>query len=261
MTDRESSMTVKERRALIQKQLMSEGEVDYASLAATFDVSEMTIRRDLEVLESRGAIRRVLGGAIAFAGKAVEPAFETRVHEAAAQKKHIAAAAASLLERHETVILDSGSTALAVAREIRGRDLGLTVITPSVPAALELVDEPATTIYLTGGRLRPGELSMIGADAEATYRRYNCDTYIMGVAGIDAKRGLTDYHGEESDVKRTALESADRVIVVVYSSKLGHVQLVNIAPLSAAHTIVTDGPRDHPVIEAARQQGVDIVSV
>jgi len=252
-------VTVEERRARIQERLLSEGEADYATLATIFDVSEMTIRRDLEVLECRGAVRRILGGAIPFAGKAEEPAFETRVHQAAAEKTHIAAAAAALLGRHETVILDSGSTALAVAREIRGRELGLTVITPSMLAALELVDEPDTTVFLTGGRLRAGELSLIGPDAEATYRHYNCDTYVMGVAGIDARRGLTDYHGEESNVKRTAMESADRVIVVVDSSKLGRVQLVNIAPLNAAHTIVTDGPSDHPVLETARQQGVDVI--
>jgi DeoR/GlpR family transcriptional regulator of sugar metabolism len=252
-------VTVEERRARIQERLLVEGQVDYSTLAAAFDVSEMTIRRDVEVLESRGAVRRVLGGAIAFQGKADEPAFETRVHQAAAEKTHIAAAAAALLEPRETVILDSGSTALAVARALRGRGLGLTVITPSMLAALELVDEPETTTYLTGGRLRPGELSLIGPDAESTFQKYNCDTYVMGVAGIDGRRGLTDYHGEESNVKRTALQSADRVIVVVDSSKLGRVQLVNIAPLSAAHTIVTDGPSNHPVVEAARQQGVEVV--
>ncbi|MET4429981.1 MULTISPECIES: DeoR/GlpR family DNA-binding transcription regulator [unclassified Mycolicibacterium] len=252
-------MNVEERRARIQQRLISEGEVDYATLATMLDVSEMTIRRDIEVLESQGVVRRVIGGAISFNGKSEEPAFEARVEQAAHEKAHIAKAAVTLLGRHETVILDSGSTALAVARVIRGRDLGLTVITPSMLAALELVDEPNTTIYLTGGRLRPGELSLIGADAEATYRRYNCDTYVMGVAGVDAKRGLTDYHGEESNVKRTAMESADRVILVVDSLKLGRVQLVNIAPLAAAHTIVTDGPSDHPVLEAARQQGVEVV--
>ncbi|MBN3507443.1 DeoR/GlpR family DNA-binding transcription regulator [Mycolicibacterium nivoides] len=251
-------MSVEERRALIEERLRSDGEVDFASLAAMFEVSEMTIRRDIDVLESQGAVRRVRGGAIAYSHKAEEPAFGTRVESATAEKAHIATAAVELLEPHETVIIDSGSTALAVAHQIRGRGLGLTVITPSVLAALELVDEPNTTVFLTGGRLRPGELSLIGSDAQATYRRYNCDTYIMGVAGVDAKRGLTDYHSEESDVKRAAMESADRVILAVDSSKLGRVQLINIAPLSAVNTIVTDGPQDDPVLDAARQQGIDV---
>jgi DeoR/GlpR family transcriptional regulator of sugar metabolism len=252
-------LPVEDRRALIQQRVMDEGRIDYGTLAAFHEVSEMTIRRDIEVLESRGAVRRVLGGAIAFTGKAEEPAFEARALQAAHEKAHIAAAAAALLGRHETVIFDGGSTALAVARAVRGRGLGLTVITPSVLAAIELAEEPDTTVVLTGGRLRPGELSLIGPDAEASFRRYNCDTYVMGVAGVDAKRGLTDYHGEESHVKRTALESADRVVVVVDDSKLGRVQLVNIAPLNAAHTIVTDGAEGHPVLEAARQQGVEVV--
>lgn len=176
-------MTGDERRALIQERIAADGEADYATLASAFDVSEMTIRRDIEALEVQGKVRRVIGGAIAFTGKSEEPSFEARAQLAAHEKAHIAEAAVTLLEPHATVILDSGSTALAVAKCIRGRNLALTIITPSVLAALELADEPDTTVILTGGRLRPGELSLIGSDAEAAFRRYNCDTYVMGVAG------------------------------------------------------------------------------
>lgn len=254
-------VSVETRRELIADRIRRSGEMDYATLAASLDVSEMTIRRDIELLETRGLVRRVLGGAIAFGGKSEEPSFASRMLAAADEKTHIARAALGLLVPHETVILDSGSSVLALARQIRGQELGLTVVTPSVFVAMELADEPATRVFMTGGRVRAGEMSMVGAEAEATFERYNCDTYVMGVAGVDARRGVTDYHDEESAVKIAAMHAADRVIVAVDASKLGRVQLVNIAPLERIHSLITDGPADHPTLQAARDLGVEVICV
>ncbi|MDP9168157.1 MAG: DeoR/GlpR family DNA-binding transcription regulator, partial [Actinomycetota bacterium] len=169
----------KARRTRIEERVHAEREVGYADLAAEFDVSEMTIRRDMEALEALGVVRRVVGGAIALKGKDSEPTFETRIADAAEEKRHIADAVAELIGPGETLILDSGSTALAVAQSLRGRRLGLTILTPSVLAALELVDEADTTVVLTGGELRPSELSLIGPAAEDTLSNYNCDTFVM----------------------------------------------------------------------------------
>jgi DeoR/GlpR family transcriptional regulator of sugar metabolism len=149
----------KTRRDRIRERLQTAREVGYTGLAAEFGVSEMTIRRDVEALEALGVVRRIVGGAIALKGKDTEPPFANRVANAAEEKRHIADAVADLIGPAETVILDSGSTALAVARSLKGRHLGLTIVSPSVLAALELIDEPDTTIVLTGGQLRPGELS------------------------------------------------------------------------------------------------------
>jgi DeoR/GlpR family transcriptional regulator of sugar metabolism len=251
----------KTRRDHIEQRVRSEREVGYAELAADFDVSEMTIRRDVEALESIGVVRRIVGGAIALKGKDSEPAFATRVADAAEEKSHIADAVADLIGPNETLILDSGSTALAVARSLRGRRLGLTVVTPSLLAALELIDQPDTTVVLTGGELRPGELSLIGPAAEESLAGYNCDTYVMGVAGIDDERGISDYHQAESGVKRAASRRADRVIVAADNSKLGRVTFVRIAALSQVDVIVTDGDPDHPALIAARTAGVDVVCV
>jgi DeoR/GlpR family transcriptional regulator of sugar metabolism len=251
----------KTRRDRIEKQVRSQREVGYAELAADFDVSEMTIRRDVEALETRGVVRRVVGGAIALKGKDSEPSFATRVADAAEEKRHIADAVADLIGPSETLILDSGSTALAVARSLKGRTLGLTVVTPSVLAALELIDQADTTVVLTGGELRPGELSLIGPAAEDTLAGYNCDTYVMGVAGIDGERGISDYHQAESGVKRAASRRADRVIVAADNSKLGRVTFVSIAALSQIDVIVTDGDPEHPTLVAARGEGVDVICV
>jgi len=253
-------MGTRTRRALIEQRVLDDGEIGFTTLATEFSVSEMTIRRDIDALEAKGVVRRVYGGAI-LRGKASEPTFATRSSEAVAIKAHLAVAAVALLEAHETVILDSGSTILAVARAIRGTNLGLTVVTPSLQVAIELSDEPDTTILLTGGRLRPGELSLIGHEAEETFSRYNCDTYMMGIAGVDALRGVSEYHREEGEVKRAAVNAADRIIVVADGGKLGRVQLLNVAPLSAISALVTDGAPDDPTLVAARAVGVHVVCV
>ena len=254
-------MDAKTRRTRIEERVRVEGEVGYADLAAEFDVSEMTIRRDMGVLETLGVVRRVVGGAIALKGKDSEPSFETRVADAAEEKRHIADAVADLIGPGETLILDSGSTALAVAQSLRGRRLRLTVLTPSVLVALELIDEADTTVVLTGGELRPGELSLIGPAAEDTLSNYNCDTFVMGVAGIDGLRGISDYHQADSRVKRAASKRADRVIVAADQSKLGRVTFTSIAALAEIHVIITDGNPQHPTLVAAREAGVHVVCV
>jgi DeoR/GlpR family transcriptional regulator of sugar metabolism len=254
-------MDAKTRRDRIEQRVRAQREVGYAELAAEFDVSEMTIRRDVEALEMLGVVRRIVGGAIALKGKDSEPSFETRVANAAEEKHHIADAVAELVGPNETLIIDSGSTALAVAKALKGRELGLTVVTPSLLVALELIDEPGTSVVLTGGELRPGELSTIGPATENTLHSYNCDTFVMGVAGIDAERGISDYHQGESQVKRAASQRADRVIVAADQSKLGRVTFVSIAPLSEIDIIVTDGAPDHAALVAARGVGVDVICV
>ncbi|KMO80906.1 Glycerol-3-phosphate regulon repressor [Mycolicibacterium obuense] len=254
-------MDVKSRRDFIEQRVRAAREITYAELATEFDVSEMTIRRDVEALEASGVVRRVVGGAIALQGKDTEPSFATRMADAAQEKIHIADVVADLIGVNETLILDSGSTALAVANSLRGRGLGLTVVTPSVLAALALVDEPDTTVVLTGGELRSGELSLIGAAAEDTLANYNCDTYVMGVAGIDGERGISDYHQAESRVKRAASRRADRVIVAADKSKLGRVTFVSITTLASVAIIVSDGPPEHPALVAARDAGVEVICV
>lgn len=254
-------MGAQSRRDLIESLVTSHGEIDFASLATEFGVSEMTIRRDVDALENKGVLRRVVGGAISLAGKSAEPSFKDRSTAATLAKMRIAEATAGLLVANETVIIDSGSTALGVARAIKGRGLGLTVITPSIQVAVELADEEETTVILTGGLVRPGELSLIGFETEQAFARYNCDTFIMGVAGFDADRGVTDYHRDESEVKHAALKVSDRVIVVADTSKLGRVQLVNIADTAQIDVLVTDADNNNAAVSAARTLGVDVICV
>lgn len=252
-------MDVNERRATIEERVVRNGEVQFAQLAEEFRVSEMTIRRDIEALQAGGVVRRISGGAIALGGTAFEPSYGARAGRAVDSKAHIADRIAALLSPGESVVLDSGSTVASVARALCGRGLGLTVVTPSIGVATTLADEPDTTVILAGGLVRPGELSLIGADAERVLGQYNCDTYVAGVAGVDVRHGLSEYHPEEAAVKRAAAASARRIIVGADAAKLGRVHLVNIAPLSAVEVLVTDADPAHPVIREAELAGVDVV--
>jgi DeoR/GlpR family transcriptional regulator of sugar metabolism len=252
------AQSMRKRQQLIREEVLARGEIEFSSMATSFGVSEMTIRRDIDALEAEGVVRKVIGGAIAL-GKIAEPSFEARSQMDADGKLHIAHAVVDQLSVHETVILDSGSTALAVARVVRGRSLGLTVVTPSLLVAVELAGEPNTSVLVTGGAVRPGELSLIGAEAIESLERFNCDTFVMGVAGVHEQRGFTDYDRDEGAVKRAAIGASDRLIVAVDQFKIGRAYLSTVAPLSRADAIVTDADPDSPVLAAASRSGVEVI--
>lgn len=254
-------MDVHDRRSFIADRVTSSGEVEFAVLAETLGVSEMTIRRDIEFLESEGVLRRILGGAISLQGTSAEPSFDSRASASAREKEHIAEAVVDLLVPGETVLLDSGSTVLSVAREIRKRGLELTVVTPSALAGLELSDSPGVTVYLIGGLLRPHELSLIGPETISAIERFNCDTYVMGVAGVDAIGGISEYHYEEAHVKEAGMKVATRVIVAADQTKLGRSALIKIADLSDISILVSDAPKRNRTVAAATRLGVQVVSV
>ena len=220
----------------------------------------MTVRRDVEALAEQGLVRRVPGGVIATTAQgAYEPPFASRLLTQTREKEHVARAAADLLAPGEHVMLDSGSTAFAVAKAVRGRGLGLTVVTPALLVAMELVDEPDTTVFVTGGELRPGELSLIGPETVQALGSYNIDTFIMGVGGVDAERGISDYNRGEAATKRAGVAASKRIVVCVDASKLGEVFLSNVAALADIDVLVTDGDPANHTTAAARKAGVTVV--
>jgi DeoR/GlpR family transcriptional regulator of sugar metabolism len=253
-------MNTETRRRTIRGFLADRGQVAIGELAAEFDVSEMTIRRDLEELEGQGVARRIRGGAIATVSRGYEPPWATRATEALEAKRRIAEAAAGFIEYGETAILDVGTTTLELARSLRGRG-GLTIVTPSLQAAVELGGDPNTRVIMTGGIVRPGELSLVGSLAEDTFAQFNCDVLFLGVGGIDAEKGLTEYNLDDTRVKRAAIRAASRKIALADRSKLERVCLASIAGLSEIDVLITDAAPDHPLLEMARDGGVEVVSV
>jgi DeoR/GlpR family transcriptional regulator of sugar metabolism len=250
------------RRHLTIKSLLdSEKEIELADLVQRLNVSEMTIRRDLEALESEGALRRVLGGgAIAVAPKVEEPELVARALEKSGSTAHIAEAVVDQLRPGEAVYLDGGSTAMAVARALKGRDLRLTVVTRSLVAALELGDENATHVILLGGVVKGSEMTTLRTATSDELSEYNVDTYIMGISGVDAQRGLTDYDVQEAAGKRLAISHADRTILAFDRTKLGRVLFARVASVNQVDIVVTDVALDDRYATAFAHADVITVS-
>src|ERR1700677_2897277 len=190
----------------IVETLQERDEVQVGALAEELGCSEMTVRRDLQALESSGALRRVRGGAVRGFLGAEEAPYDLRALEAADAKEAIGAVAAALLADGETVVLDSGTTALHVARALRTRRM--TVMPLALRPVFELHDSPDIRLLVPGGEVRRGELSFIGSLAVPAFAELRFDTYIMSFCGIDAGAGVTTHLLEEAAVKRAAAGAA-----------------------------------------------------
>lgn len=249
------------RRTAIESLLSDRPEVDIPSLARHFDVSEMTIRRDLEALEADGVVRRLVGGrAVLVDPKNREPALSARSDTLHATKAHIGRAVADLIADDEVVFFDGGSTALAVAHALLGARKPLTVLTRSLLVAAELVREPSIEIFLLGGRLKPSEMTTTNLAVADDLRHYNVDTYVMGISGVHLTRGLTDYDPDESAGKRLAMEHADRVLLAFDHSKLGRVLMSRVAGVEEVDVVITDaGAQSDAVAEMRSKTAVVLV--
>jgi DeoR/GlpR family transcriptional regulator of sugar metabolism len=246
------------RRRAILEQLSRAGEVSFSDLAADLAVSEMTIRRDLESLEREGHLRRVRGGAVSSVSSSYEPPIALRESIAPHAKEAIGRAAAALVSDGDTLILDIGTTTYQLARALLNHR-GLTVVTASLSIAIELSGQPDTRVFVVGGQVRHGELSLTGSMAEDALKTVNCDLVFIGVAGLRAEPGLTDFNLEDTRIKQAALRAGRRAIVLADSTKLGRVTFSTIARLSEIDVLVTDAPPDHPVVQDVAKANVQVV--
>lgn len=228
-----------ERRAAIVQVLDATGRVAIAELSKLTKVSDMTTRRDLEALEHEGLLKRTRGGAISVASLSYEPPYVLRKDTNANAKARIGKRAASLLREGETVILDVGTTAVEVARALKGRK-NLTVLTSNLWAATILADEPGIVLMLTGGKTRNRERSLVGQLASRAFEELVFDVFVMGAAGVHQDFGITEYNLDEAQVKRAAVGASQRRIVIADSSKLGKVAFAKICDLHQIDVIVTD---------------------
>ncbi len=251
-------MNAHRRHDQILQFLDIEGRLMVSDLACRLDVSEMTIRRDFEVLEQAGMLSRIHGGAVPCASRSYEPPFAIRLGRNLEAKQRIGRAAAGLLRDGETVILDAGTTTLEVARALRGRN-NLRVMALSLHIADILVDEVGITTMLSGGVARPGERSFIGSLAEQTFRELSFDTVFLTVGGIDAGVGLTEYNLDDAAIKRAACVSARRRIAVADGSKIGLTAFVRICAIDALDILITDFTAPDDVLDQFRKAGVTVI--
>ncbi|SFF86515.1 DeoR/GlpR family DNA-binding transcription regulator [Blastococcus tunisiensis] len=245
------------RQTEILGRLRVDGHVDVAALATSLGTSEMTIRRDLDTLAESGALRRVRGGAISLMTRGEELPFGLRAVEASATKGRMAAVVAGLLRDGEAVVVDSGTTGLAVARAVAGRRL--TVMPLSVHALPALSADPATTLLVPGGTARFGEGSLVGPMTEAALRGLRFDTVVLTCCGFSARDGVMAYDVQDAAVKRAAVESADRVVLVAEAAKFARSALVVVCPASSIDVLVTDEEAPADAVAALTDAGVDVL--
>jgi DeoR/GlpR family transcriptional regulator of sugar metabolism len=245
-----SGVDVRNRRRALLDVMQREGEVQVKQLAAELGCSEMTVRRDLDVLEHEGAVRRVHGGAVRVQLRRDELPYAARVLEAGEAKQRIGQAVAGLISSGETVILDSGTTALEVARALRGRPV--TVLPLGLRALLELADDDAISLICPGGDVRPGELTVTGELAEVAFERLRFDTLVLSGCGLHEREGVTTHVPADARVRRAAIGAARRVILASDASKIGQVTFGHVCSLEVAERLVTDaGPEQTAALEAA----------
>jgi DeoR/GlpR family transcriptional regulator of sugar metabolism len=244
------------RRRRIVEALSESEEVQVAALAAALGCSEMTVRRDLEALERAGVLRRVHGGATRARQTAEETPYAMRAFAHSEEKARIGARCADLLDEGETVILDGGTTAMEVARLLRGRRL--TVMPLALRPVFELHDAPSVRLLLPGGEVRPGELSLIGGLSRRSFSDLHFDTFVLSPCGIDPEAGATAHLMAEAEVKRAALDVCRRVIAVADSSKLGVVAFDQVCPIQRIDVLVTDRGADPGLLERIAGTGVDV---
>jgi DeoR/GlpR family transcriptional regulator of sugar metabolism len=229
------------------------GAMHVSELAASFGVSEMTVRRDLHALAREGKLERVRGGAVS-AGR--EPPFEQTAVERFEAKDRIGAAAAALVEDGQTVMIDIGTTTLQAARHLHQRDI--TVVTSSLAAYEELVGDPAIELLLPGGVVRRNYRSLVGVIAEDSLRKIRADILFLGTSAVDAELGVWDTTMIEVPIKRAMIEAADRVVLLADAEKFSMTGLVWITGASSLDQIVTDGPVPAACEPAIEASGVEV---
>ncbi len=253
-------MLSEERRRAIVEMLQYDGRVLVGDLARHFRTSLITIRKDLEFLHHQGQLERTHGGALPVkTGAVMDNSLQEKERQHRQEKIQIAAAAARMIGKDQVVILDSGTTTMAIARACRQMK-SLTIITNATNIATELADSPVEVI-LTGGVLRRNSYSLVGPLAEESLRKLSADLLFLAVDGFDVRYGLTTPNLLEARVNRAMAESARRTVVVCDSSKFGRRSLSLILPTSAVHETITDKNIPKQDLKALRDAKVEVTLV
>jgi DeoR/GlpR family transcriptional regulator of sugar metabolism len=255
--DRNLKVPARRHQQLLEL-LAARSHLSVDELAEYFQVSDDTIRRDLQILEERKKILRTHGGAVS-AGFLVhrETTFSLRGKSNPAAKTRIGKTAADLISDGETVLINGGSTTFAFASNLGSRR-NLTIVTNNLAIAPTLPAESVQEIYIIGGQYRVNLLSTIGSISFSS-GKISVDTAVIGVTGITAQKGLSSSVLEETSMLAEMIASASRTIIVADASKFDRNGFGHFAPLSAIDILVTDQSPSRELTEALVEAGVEIV--
>jgi DeoR family transcriptional regulator, fructose operon transcriptional repressor len=228
-----------QRRRQILNLLQETGTLNVSQLADQFSVSLVTIRKDLDDLESEDLLQRTFGGAVFSHRSRFNRSFLERAQEHRREKRAIVAAAYSYIKDGDTIMLDAGTTTLALAEYLKTHIKSAFIITCSVPAALEL-SSAGYNILLLGGTVRNKSLALLGRETLTIIERYRADKAFLGSSGFTAEMGHTTPNPDDAQIKEAFMRAANESYVLVDSSKYGHRCLTSFARLRDVDLTITD---------------------
>jgi len=248
------------RRAKILDELELNGEVTVRDLSNKFNISEVTIRNDLDHLEKQNMLIRARGGAIKikFFKMGIDPPLSDKGKEFLKEKQRIASAALKLIEDEDSIVLDSGTTTTEIAKKLEQFN-NLTIITNALNIASILTEYPGFNIYMPGGVLRKKSLSLVGSLACENFKKFYCDKLFLGVDGFDTLQGISTPNAEEAHLNSIMVGMAKKVIVVTDSRKFSRRRFGFIAPISAIHVVITDSGITEEDKVRLENQGVKVI--
>jgi DeoR/GlpR family transcriptional regulator of sugar metabolism len=258
------AQTVIDRRSAIVQQVQRCHHLSVTELSQRFGVSEPTIRRDLRCLEEIGLLRRVHGGAEADLQAGPILPFELRLLQNAQVKQAIGKAASTLIHPGDTILLDSGTTVLEIARHLPRSLLEggqLTVVTRSLAIASELRRQKQIRLVLLGGLYVHDFDTLVGLQVERALQEMHVDILFTGVDGIAVDSGLTTDNLSEVGLHRIMAQCANQVVAVTDSSKVGANNLQTILSLDEIHSLITDSGAPEAFLKAVRNRGVQVIVV
>ncbi|CAL1520918.1 DeoR/GlpR family DNA-binding transcription regulator [Chitinophaga sp. MM2321] len=248
-------MLKEERLDYILKKLQTDQKVLQTELSSDLQVSEDTVRRDLEVLAQSGQLIKVRGGAIPHSPNPYSFKERIRYHED--DKKHIARKALSFLHDGQTIIIDGGTSTLTLV-QLFPPNLHLTVVTNSVPIVAQLIEHPVIEVVFTGGRIGKDSQTAGGMDTINMLRKVHADLCFLGICSLHPDAGVTGLDLGEADVKSVMVESANKTIALATSDKMGTAEPYKVCEITGLDTIITDNP-DLPSLKPYVDLGIQVI--
>ncbi|GAB4580162.1 MAG: DeoR/GlpR family DNA-binding transcription regulator [Anaerolineales bacterium] len=253
----DESLSTENRREQILAYLSTHGRGLVTDLSQLLNVSEVTVRKDLDFLEAQGLLTRVHGGAVASGRGRLELHFGAREQQNLDEKRRIAQAAAALIQNGQRIFLDASTTALQVARLIKDRE-NLIVVTNGLYTALELVFCEGITTIVLGGMVRPRSSSLVGNLNADLLRRMRVDIGFFGAYSVTAKDGLMETDLDEATLKQSVVKVSGKVIGIADSSKFGTPSFSVFALPEEINLLITDAKAPPEMVENLRAQEVQV---
>lgn len=249
-------MLKEERLDFILQKLKLDQKVKLGELSEALQVSEDTVRRDIELLASNGLLTKVRGGAIPHSPNLHN--FKDRVHELEEDKNRIARKALQLLQPGQTIMLGGGTTTYALAR-LLPHDMPLTVVTNNVPLATLLCDHPSIDLVLAGGRVQKDAQVTLGAEALRMFTQVHVDICFLGICSVHHEIGVTIKDYDEVEVVRAMMQSASRVVAVTTYNKIGTAETYKVCDITGIESIITEVDNQMELLVPYSKMGINII--